>query len=102
MMALTRVSARRDITLPMQCSIRTSLTMFRPCAELPDLNLSPEERRLFAQVFAACDTNDLGVVTGDVALKFFPGKTKLPSKILGEVSREMDIYFIFPKAKGRH
>ncbi|MCJ1314216.1 hypothetical protein MMC25_007896 [Agyrium rufum] len=51
----------------------------------PNLNLSPEERRLFGQVFSAADSDNLGVVTGDVALNFFPGKTKLPSEVLGEI-----------------
>ena len=51
----------------------------------PNLNLSPEERRLFGLVFKAADSEGIGVVTGDVALKFFPGKTKLPSEVLGEV-----------------
>ncbi|MCJ1387255.1 hypothetical protein MMC18_000095 [Xylographa bjoerkii] len=51
----------------------------------PNLNLSPEERRLFGQVFSAADSDNLGVVTGDVALRFFPEKTKLPSEILGEI-----------------
>ena len=61
------------------------------CADLlsaldqPNLNLSPDERRLFGQVFKAADSEGIGVVTGDVALKFFPGKTKLPSEVLGEV-----------------
>ena len=53
--------------------------------EHPNLNLSPEEKRLFGQVFAAADTENIGVVTGDVALKFFPERTKLPSETLGEV-----------------
>jgi hypothetical protein len=53
--------------------------------EHPNLHLSLEERRLFGQVFTAADSESLGVVTGDVALKFFPDKTKLPSEILGEV-----------------
>ena len=52
---------------------------------LPELNLSPEERRLFGQVLSAADTEGLGVVTGDVALNFFPGKTRLQSEVLGEV-----------------
>ncbi|MCJ1402326.1 hypothetical protein MMC11_005546 [Xylographa trunciseda] len=51
----------------------------------PNLNLSPEERRLFGQVFSAADSDNLGVVTGDVALRFFPERTKLPSEILGEI-----------------
>lgn len=53
--------------------------------EHPNLNLSPEEKRLFGQVFTAADTENIGVVTGDVALKFFPERTKLPSETLGEV-----------------
>ncbi|MCJ1474984.1 hypothetical protein MMC13_003644 [Lambiella insularis] len=51
----------------------------------PNLHLSPEERRLFGQVFSAADADNLGVVTGDVALRFFPERTKLPSEILGEI-----------------
>ena len=50
-----------------------------------NLNLSPQEQRLFTQVFSAADTDGLGVVTGDVALRFFPEKTKLPAEVLGEV-----------------
>jgi epidermal growth factor receptor substrate 15 len=51
----------------------------------PNLNLSAEEKRLFGQVFAAADTESLGVVTGDIAFKFFPERTKLPAEILGEI-----------------
>ncbi|MCJ1432134.1 hypothetical protein MMC27_001490 [Xylographa pallens] len=51
----------------------------------PNLNLSPEERRLFGQIFSAADSDNLGVVTGDVALRFFPERTKLPSETLGEI-----------------
>lgn len=54
--------------------------------EHPNLNLSPDERRLFARVFSAADTESLGVVTGDVALRFFPDRTKLPPETLGEVN----------------
>ena len=54
--------------------------------EHPNLHLSPDERRLFGQVFSAADSENLGVVTGDIALKFFPERTKLPSETLGEVS----------------
>ena len=67
----------------------SAITLSLPCQlSLPstELNLSPEERRLFAQVFSAADTEGIGVVTGDVALRFFPEKTKLPSETLGEVS----------------
>lgn len=50
----------------------------------PTLNLSPEERRLFNQLFNAADTDKLGVVTGEVAVKFFE-KTRLSPAVLGEV-----------------
>lgn len=52
--------------------------------EHPNLHLSPEERRLFGQLFSAADTEKIGVVTGEVAVKFFE-KTRLPSDVLGEV-----------------
>ncbi len=50
----------------------------------PNLHLSPEERRLFGQLFSAADTDKIGVVTGEVAVKFFE-KTRLPPDVLGEV-----------------
>ncbi|SLM35842.1 Ubiquitin-associated/translation elongation factor EF1B, N-terminal, eukaryote [Lasallia pustulata] len=50
----------------------------------PNLHLSPEERRLFGQLFSAADTDNIGVVTGEVAVKFFE-KTRLPPTILGEI-----------------
>lgn len=53
-------------------------------AEHPNLHLSPEERRYFGQLFSAADTDKLGVVTGEVAVKFFE-KTRLPPATLGEV-----------------
>jgi epidermal growth factor receptor substrate 15 len=52
----------------------------------PNLNLSPEEQRLYTQIFSAADSEGIGVVTGDIALKFLPERTKLPSEALGEVS----------------
>jgi epidermal growth factor receptor substrate 15 len=52
----------------------------------PDLNLSADEKQLFGRVFSAADTDNLGVVTGEAALKFFPQRTKLPPEVLGEVS----------------
>lgn len=52
--------------------------------EHPNLQLSPEERRYFGQLFSAADTDKIGVVTGEVAVKFFE-KTKLPPATLGEV-----------------
>ncbi|KAL2041843.1 hypothetical protein N7G274_005627 [Stereocaulon virgatum] len=50
----------------------------------PNLNLSPEEKRFFGQLFKAADTDNLGVVTGEVAVKFFE-RTRLPPDILGEI-----------------
>lgn len=55
----------------------------------PNLHLSPEERRLFKQLFTAADTDNIGVITGEVAVKFFE-RTRLPPDILGEVSGEQD------------
>lgn len=52
--------------------------------EHPNLHLSPEERRLFGQLFSAADTEKIGVVTGEVAVKFFE-KTRLQPDVLGEV-----------------
>ena len=55
--------------------------------EPTSLDLSPEERRLFGQLFAAADTDKIGVVTGEVAVEFFK-KTRLSPDILGEVGCE--------------
>ena len=52
--------------------------------EHPELDLSPQEKRLYKQLFTAADTENVGVVTGEVAVKFFE-KTRLPPAILGEV-----------------
>ena len=52
--------------------------------EQPNLHLSPEERRLFGQLFFTADSDKIGVVTGEVAVKFFE-KTKLAPDVLGEV-----------------
>ncbi|KAJ5115265.1 hypothetical protein NUU61_001024 [Penicillium alfredii] len=48
----------------------------------PNLNLTPEEKRVFYQLFQAADTTNLGVITGEVAVPFFE-KTKLPPDTLG-------------------
>ncbi|RAL62845.1 hypothetical protein DID88_004687 [Monilinia fructigena] len=50
----------------------------------PILNLSPEEKRVFGQLFRQADTENIGVVTGEVAVKFFE-KTRLEPRILGEI-----------------
>ncbi|KAJ5989584.1 hypothetical protein N7481_004794 [Penicillium waksmanii] len=50
----------------------------------PNLNLTPEEKRVFYQLFQAADTTNLGVITGEIAVPFFE-KTQLPSGTLGEI-----------------
>lgn len=52
---------------------------------VPNLNLTPEEKRVYGQLFRAADTDAVGVITGEVAVKFFE-RTKLDSRVLGEVS----------------
>ena len=54
-------------------------------SEHPNLHLSPEERRLFGQLFSAADSEKIGVVTGEVAVKFLE-RTRLPPDMLGEVA----------------
>ncbi|KAH8678160.1 hypothetical protein BX600DRAFT_451582 [Xylariales sp. PMI_506] len=49
-----------------------------------NLNLNPEEKRVYGQLFRQADTDNVGVVTGEVAVKFFE-KTRLDSRILGEI-----------------
>lgn len=39
---------------------------------------------MFGQLFRQADTDGLGVVTGEVAVKFFE-KTRLEPRVLGEV-----------------
>ncbi|KAI1343894.1 hypothetical protein F5Y15DRAFT_368317 [Xylariaceae sp. FL0016] len=50
----------------------------------PNLNLSPEEKRVYGLLFRQADTDNVSVVTGEIAVKFFE-KTKLDSRILGEI-----------------
>lgn len=56
----------------------------REVQQHPNLHLSSEERRLFGQLFSAADTEKIGVVTGEVAVKFFE-KTRLSPDVLGEI-----------------
>ncbi|EFQ32188.1 UBA/TS-N domain-containing protein [Colletotrichum graminicola] len=53
-------------------------------AAAPNLNLTPEEKRLYGQLFRQADTESVGVVTGETAVKFFE-KTRLDSRVLGEI-----------------
>jgi epidermal growth factor receptor substrate 15 len=64
--------------------------MFFPIGQ--DLNLTVEEKRVFGQLFQTADTENIGVVTGEVAVKFFE-KTGLEPRILGEVrsSHHLDL-----------
>jgi epidermal growth factor receptor substrate 15 len=50
----------------------------------PNLNLSPEEKRTYGQLFRQADSDSVGVVVGEIAVRFFH-KTGLDSRILGEV-----------------
>ncbi|MBE3041721.1 hypothetical protein IMZ48_03905, partial [Candidatus Bathyarchaeota archaeon] len=49
------------------------------------VNLSPEERRLFGQLFRQADYDNVSVVTGEIAVSFFE-KTRLDTRVLGQVS----------------
>ncbi|WYZ37396.1 hypothetical protein EsH8_II_000902 [Colletotrichum jinshuiense] len=53
-------------------------------AAAPNLNLTPEEKRLYGQLFRQADSDSVGVVTGETAVKFFD-KTRLDSRVLGEI-----------------
>lgn len=48
------------------------------------MNLTPEEKRVFGQLFQQADSDKLGVVTGEAAVKFFE-RTKLAPTVLGVV-----------------
>ncbi len=50
-----------------------------------NLNLTPEEKRAYDQLLHQADSDNVGVVMGEVAVKFFE-KTRLNSTVLGEVS----------------
>lgn len=48
------------------------------------LNLSPEERHVYGQLFRQADPDSVGIVMGDAAVKFFE-KTRLNARLLGEI-----------------
>jgi epidermal growth factor receptor substrate 15 len=50
-----------------------------------NLNLTPDEKRVFGQLFKAADPENVGVVTGEVAAKLFQ-KSGLDPLVLGKVS----------------
>ena len=75
----------QQYSLPLDATIETESVVFPETPKEPtSLDLSPEERRLFGQLFAAADTDKIGVVTGEVAVEFFK-KTRLSPDILGQV-----------------
>jgi hypothetical protein len=57
----------------------------------PTLNLTPEEDRTFRRLFQLADTENIGVVTGEVAVKFFE-KSGLQPRILGEVGDALPVF----------
>ncbi|KAF1989186.1 hypothetical protein K402DRAFT_391337 [Aulographum hederae CBS 113979] len=56
----------------------------------PRLGLSPEEKRLFTQLFKQADSENVSVVTGEDAVKFFE-RTNLPATVLGEIWQIADV-----------
>lgn len=90
MAEIERVADQRQYSCLHTSAMAGPLLTFGP-AEHPNLELSPEERRYFGQLFSAADTDKIGVVTGEVAVKFFE-KTKLPPSTLGEVRDPADFY----------
>ena len=83
-------SRQREVQRMHSFSIQQVYAMFTEAdcvliLEHPNLHLSPEERRLFGQLFSAADSEKIGVVTGEVAVKFFE-KTRLSPVVLGEVA----------------
>ncbi|KAF3918958.1 hypothetical protein ABW20_dc0107915 [Dactylellina cionopaga] len=50
----------------------------------PNLVLTAEEKKVFGQLFQAADTQNLGVITGELAVKFFE-KSGLKPQVLGEI-----------------
>jgi hypothetical protein len=68
----------------MRCEEKLLGNWFADNSTAPSLNLTPEEKRVFGQLFRQADSESLGVVTGEVAVKFFE-KTRLDPRVLGEV-----------------
>lgn len=65
-------------------SLTCAILPFAIAQRQPNLNLTPEEKRVFYQLFQIADTTNLGVITGEIAVSFFE-KTHLPGGTLGEV-----------------
>ncbi|KAK2879282.1 hypothetical protein FQN49_001028 [Arthroderma sp. PD_2] len=56
--------------------------MAADASQHPNLNLTPEEKRVFYQLFQTADKTNLGVITGETAVTFFE-KTNLAPETLG-------------------
>ncbi|PNY26975.1 calcium-binding protein [Tolypocladium capitatum] len=70
---------------PLLCPATTSdLADHATSAAAPNLNLTPDEKRVYGDLFKQADPENLRVVTGDAALSFFD-KTRLDSRVLGEI-----------------
>ena len=52
----------------------------------PNLNLTAEEKRVYDRLLKEADPDGFGVVSGDIAVKFFE-RTKLAPDVLGQVRR---------------
>ncbi|KAB8342962.1 hypothetical protein FH972_022557 [Carpinus fangiana] len=63
--------------------VRLPTNLPSPLAQ-SSLNLTPEEKRAYGQLFQDADPDGLGVVTGEVAVKFFE-RTKLNPTVLGAI-----------------
>lgn len=50
----------------------------------PNLNLTTEEKRVYDRLLKEADPDGFGVVSGDIAVKFFE-RTKLAPDLLGQV-----------------
>lgn len=48
------------------------------------MSLSSEEKRYYGQLFKTADSQRIGVITGDIAVKFFE-KSGLPAATLGQI-----------------
>lgn len=80
------------LLLSFACNVHQANLCCSPSLGAPNLNLSPEEKRIYGQFFRQADTDNVGVVTGEIAVKFFE-KTRLDSRILGEVCRSLNLNF---------
>lgn len=70
--------------IPVQYAQRRGSNSYVQAQRHPNLNLTPEEKRVFYQLFQAADTTNLGVITGEIAVPFFE-KTHLSPDTLGLV-----------------